>query len=454
MYVAIIAVFHVVASHLTVGAAWFNLYVERRAVREDREDLYEYLRRSALGLQVFAYVFGAMAGVGIWQSTTAANPRGISALIHNFVLFWGSEWYMFMIDVLGIIVYYYTIGRVDRRTHLRLAWILALGGTGTLSLIVGILGFKVSPGRWLETGNPLDGFYNPTFWPQFFLRIFLMLAITGVWAVLIASRMSKDWAARTSITRWAGAIGLSGLGIAMLIGRYWYYPNLPDHAHQVISSRALPSITFDVVAGALVIVGLGLLAAALAPARQTTIGAMATFLVLFLGLFGAERTREISRKPDIVAGYMSSNGLVFGAIPARGVENEEEALYRTGMLGQLPFVPALESIDISGTDFPDQRTAAGRNLVVQQCSSCHSVSDQTVLEFGDLRLELRSQSRILVSRGATTPEMVDTYVRGIANLPYMHPVVATDEEIAMIVDYLMLMERTQQDVGAEAAGGR
>ena len=76
MFVAIIAVFHVVASHLTVGAAWFNLYVERRAVREDRPELYAYMKRSAKGLLVFAYVFGAMAGVGIWQSTTAANPRG------------------------------------------------------------------------------------------------------------------------------------------------------------------------------------------------------------------------------------------------------------------------------------------------------------------------------------------------------------------------------------------
>ena len=78
MYVAIVAAFHVLASHLTVAAAWFNLYLERRAVYENRPEFYEYLKRSALGLLVFAYVFGALAGVGIWQTTTAANPRGIS----------------------------------------------------------------------------------------------------------------------------------------------------------------------------------------------------------------------------------------------------------------------------------------------------------------------------------------------------------------------------------------
>lgn len=80
------------------------------AVHENRPEFYEYLKRSALGLLVFAYVFGALAGVGIWQTTTAANPRGISTLIHNFVLYWGAEWYMFLIDVIGIIVYYYTLG--------------------------------------------------------------------------------------------------------------------------------------------------------------------------------------------------------------------------------------------------------------------------------------------------------------------------------------------------------
>lgn len=32
MVVAIIASFHVLASHLTVAGAWFNLYLERRAV--------------------------------------------------------------------------------------------------------------------------------------------------------------------------------------------------------------------------------------------------------------------------------------------------------------------------------------------------------------------------------------------------------------------------------------
>ncbi|MDW8426610.1 MAG: hypothetical protein RMK51_11815 [Meiothermus sp.] len=148
MFIAIVSAFHVLVSHPTVAAGWFNLFLERKAVYENRPELYEYLRRSALGLLVFAYVFGALAGVGIWQTTTAGNPRGLSALIHNFVLYWGAERYMFLIDVVGIIAYYYTFGRVGPKTHLKIAWLLALGGTGTLAIIVGILSFELTPAGW------------------------------------------------------------------------------------------------------------------------------------------------------------------------------------------------------------------------------------------------------------------------------------------------------------------
>lgn len=50
------------------------------------------------------------------------------------------------------------------------------------------------------------------------------------------------------------------------------------------------------------------------------------FFVLFTTVFGAERTREILRKPDVVNGYISSNQLVFNGLPARGIESEEARL--------------------------------------------------------------------------------------------------------------------------------
>ncbi|MFV0524661.1 MAG: c-type cytochrome [Acidimicrobiales bacterium] len=441
MYVAIIAVFHVVASHLTVGAAWFNLYIERKAVKEDRPELYDYLRRSAKGLLVFAYVFGAMSGVGIWQATTAANPRGISALIHNFVLFWGSEWYMFIIDVVGIIVYYYTLEKVDARTHLRLAWILALGGTGTLSLIVGILGFKATPGAWLETGEPLDGFFNPTFWPQYPMRLFVMLAITSVWAIVIAAGMRKGYPERERIIRAASFCGLGGLAGAVLLGRFWYIPQLSDRTEAVLTSQALPAVTVMVIVGGMIVVAIYLMVAAWSPAAQTRLGSIALFVVVFAAVFGAERTREVARKPDIVSGYMSSNQLVFDGLEARGIPSEEAAINEAGV-AWLPWA----NIPPGDLDPDEAQYQRGRMIALQQCASCHSVSDQTVIEVSGTQLALRQQSRLFDAIAIRDEEAIDLFLTTLGGYPFMHEFVGTDEDRRALAAYIATTIAEQQGV--------
>jgi len=445
MFVAVIAAFHVIASHLTVGAAWFNFYVERRAYRENRPELYQYLRKSAMGLLVFSYVWGAMTGVGIWQSTTAGNPRGISTLIHNFVLFWGSEWYMFLIDVVGIIVYYYTLEKVDPKTHLRLAFILALGGTGTLSLIVGIHGFKLSPGKWLENGEVLSGFYNPTFWPQYFMRFALMQAITGAWAILMASRLPRDFPERRHIIRWAGIIGLVGLAAALLIGRVWYWHNIPARSKGLLSTKAFPAVTVQILVVGLVFTALGLLLAAWRPSRHTRVSAIGMFFVLFTTVFGAERTREILRKPDVVNGYISSNQLVFNGLPARGIESEEARLDETGILGHLPFVPAADEIDANAPkEFPSHEIAVGRQIAIMECSGCHSVSDQTVIHVGDTQVALRQQSALLRKISANDAASIRALIDNLGTYPFMHDFVGNDDEKDALAAYLEYMVDRQQ----------
>ncbi|GAB4125974.1 MAG: hypothetical protein OHK0050_38410 [Roseiflexaceae bacterium] len=452
MFVAIIAAFHVLASHLTVAAAWFNLYLERRAVYEQRPELYTYLKQSALGLMVFAYVFGAMAGVGIWQSTTAANPRGISTLIHNFVLYWGSEWYMFLIDVVGIIAYYYTFGRVDQRTHLRIAWLLALGGTGTLSIIVGILSFKLTPGVWLDTGESLHGFFNPTFWPQLFMRFALMFVITGAWALLIASGLPKAFFEREKIIRSAAAMGLGGFAVALGIWFFWYYPVLPDHAKTILRTPAIPAITYQVIIAGLVLSAAGLLFAFLAPKRQHQLVALGAMFVLFAAIFGAERTREVMRKPDIIANYMSSNQLLFHDMPARDIQNEEAPLNQRGMLGNLPFLLApANTNNLPISDLPaTEQVAVGRVLAIQQCSACHSVSEQTSFSVAGQKLNLRSLANLLIKRKLTTADKIEQYIRGIQGFPYMHAFVGTDEERLAVAIYLEFLIKQQQPPIVEA----
>jgi mono/diheme cytochrome c family protein len=444
LYVAINAAFHVLVSHLTVAAAWFNLYIERRAVRENREELYQYLKRSALGLLVFAYVFGALAGVGIWQTTTAANPRGISTLIHNFVFFWGAEWYMFLIDVIGIIAYYYTFGRVSRQTHLRLAWILALGGTGTLTIIVGILSFKLTPGLWLETGNSMNGFFNPTFWPQIALRFYFMFVVTAAWALFVATGLPKGFFERDKIIRYGAGIGLIGLVGGVLVWLLMYEPALPQHARAIMSSRAIPQPTFEIIYFGLAATFLGLLFAFIAPSRQRRIFALGAMVVMYGAIFGAERTREVLRKPDVISGYMSSNQLLFNDLPARNIQSEEKQLSQAGMLGRLPFVPPVSQIAVNPTvtfGSDDPKVAVGRVLAIQQCGSCHSISHQTELNLAGVALDLRSQAKLLQMRGLSSVDEIDAYLGAIQGFPYMHPFVGSLEERRALAEYLTAFVR-------------
>lgn len=54
------------------------------------------------------------------------NPRGISALIHNFVWVWATEWVFFVYEVVGVFALVYFTERIDRKTHLRLTYTFAI----------------------------------------------------------------------------------------------------------------------------------------------------------------------------------------------------------------------------------------------------------------------------------------------------------------------------------------
>lgn len=168
----IIASLHVLASHTSVGASILLAYLATKAYRENQPQIYDYIKKYLLTLLVFSYVSGSISGPGIWFSATVANPRGISALIHNFVWVWAAEWIWFVAEVTLVYILFYTLGRIDQRSWLRLAWIFAVGSWATMYIIVGILSFMLSPGheKWFTTGNILDAFYNKNYFPHLLSR--------------------------------------------------------------------------------------------------------------------------------------------------------------------------------------------------------------------------------------------------------------------------------------------
>ena len=122
---------------------------------------------------------------------------------------WATEWVFFIIEVTGIFIYYYTFGKVDKKTHLKIGWIVAIGGWTTMVVIVGILAFMVSPGKWTVTGNFFDGFFNQTYWPQLLMRTALMFSIGAAYAIAVASRVKNEDVKRF-VVKAASVWGLQG----------------------------------------------------------------------------------------------------------------------------------------------------------------------------------------------------------------------------------------------------
>jgi cytochrome bd-type quinol oxidase subunit 1 len=185
---------HIMASHTSVGAALLFAFLAHKAQKENRTDLYDYMKRYGMFLLIFSYVIGSITGPGIWYTATAASPRGISALIHNFVWVWATEWVFFVYEVLGVFALIYFIDKVDRKTHLKLTYTFAIASVGTLALIIGIISFMMWPGTeaYYATGSASDAFFGTNTFPHMFLRIGFMIMMSGIIGMIISSAMRKE----------------------------------------------------------------------------------------------------------------------------------------------------------------------------------------------------------------------------------------------------------------------
>jgi hypothetical protein len=420
---AMIATFHILPSHLSVGAMWINVFVETKAYRENRPELLEFIRKFTLLLLVFAYVFGSLSGVGIWYAATVANPRGISGLIHNYVWGWASEWVFFIVEVTGIFIYYYTLNKVDRRTHLKIGWIFTVSSWITMVIITGILSFMLSSGKWPETGGFFDGFFNQTYWPQLFLRSTVMFGISAAYAVAVASRLRND-ETRRLVVKTASQWGFAGLLLASG-ALFWYLQALPE------ASRGLFGMIVPAGLKTGVLVSWGAMLAYFLFARGWPLAvklvpAVLAILVLFGGIWSMERTREIMRKPYVISSYMYSNQIIGHAIPAKGVKAERDRINGEGILRVSPFVPeGLREI----TD--GNRLQAGRMIALIECSACH-VLEQT---------GLRPLPQMVKKMNLTDAEVAGNVLTALGGFPYMPSFAGTEAEKAALAAFLVSLNK-------------
>ena len=358
---------HILASHTSVGAAMLFAFLAYKAYKEDRADLYEYMKKYGMFLLIFSYVIGSITGPGIWYTATAASPRGISALIHNFVWVWATEWVFFVYEVIGVFALVYFIGKVDRKTHLKLTYTFALASLGTLMLIIGIISFMMWPGTdaFYTTGSASDAFFGLNTFPHMFLRIGFMIMMSGVIGMVISSALPNQ-ELRSELTRKMGIVSMLG-GFVTMFFFMWYVSTLPESA-EVLMGIYMPDIIGTRI-GLMVAFSLYFAIAIFAPRFiNRPLASVMVVVVLIVGLWPGEKLRESLRKPYVAGRYMYSNQIISRDVPGKGIKSEIDTLARVGFLGASPWIP-----DRLRTITEENKLEVGELLTKRACSNCHSL---------------------------------------------------------------------------------
>jgi len=425
--IAIIATIHVMASHTSVGASILLAYLATKAYKENLPQIYDYIKKYLLGLLVFSYVSGSITGPGIWFSATVANPRGISALIHNFVWVWAAEWIWFIAEVTLVYILFYTLGKIDQRSWLRLAWTFAIGSWATMYIIVGILSFMLSPGheKWFATGNILDAFYNKNYFPHLLMRSSFMFAIAGTIGIVIASLMKKDLPENVykSIVKTMSYWGIAGLIFGSMFFA-WYVSTLPERS-LVMLSGIVPKWYYALIFTILVVLLAHFVITAIRPTVAKPYVAYTIYLLIFfLGVYPEEKIRETIRKPYVAGEFVWVNQIIARDVPAKGIKAETETIKEKGLLQLNPFVPeGLRTIT------PENKIMAGKAIAILQCSGCHNVTGSSGLRpFGQKFAGMTSED--------TVYNFLANYLTPQNHPPYMPYFVGKDEELRALSAYI------------------
>ena len=425
--VGLIATIHVLFSHTSVGAALFFAGLATIAYTRNKPEYLEYIKKYGLFLLVFSYVLGSITGPGIWYSTTVASPRGISSLIHSFVWKWATEWVFFVIEVVGVYMVVYLVGKIDQRTHLRVTVIFGLASYATMLIILGILSFMMWPGKpeWFAEGGYLNGFYGSNTFAQLAMRSMFMFSVTAVVGSIVLSRFKED-DLRKELSRYLAILGLTTTIIGATLFQ-WYINTLPETAYLVMDNRLpewFPNAIMSVLAGAIVY----FLVLLFQPRMITTVVAsLATVSILVFGLWPEEVARESIRKPFVAGQYVYSNQVIARDVPGLGIHSEIPVLEKVGILKAHPFIP-----DNLRTVTDDNKLQVGHTIALVYCTNCHSLTNTGIRPMANY------------FGGNTDVSAIKSYLLGAlatGNTLYMPQMPLKDDEAEALAAYLATLSQ-------------
>ena len=407
LMIAMMAVFHVYISHFAVGGGLFLVLTELKGYRENNQSILDYGYKHTKFFLLITMVAGGITGVGIWFTIALLNPDATSVLIHTFVFAWAIEWVFFTIEIISLLIYYYTYGRMERRNHLIMGWIYCGAAWMSLFIINGVIDFMLTPGDWIQTHNFWDGFFNPTFWPALFFRTALCIIIAGLFGFM-TSTWIREKNLRRKMVRYCALYLL--IPFAVLLGSAWWYKSaLPQELQTLIFDR-MPEmqifITGFLYLSPVLILG-GLLLAVKLPSTVTKPIAVAMLLLGFLYMGCFEFIREGGRRPYILRDYMYSSSIL---------KEDIRKVQKNGLLNEAKWVSQKKLT-------ADNQLTTGREMYNILCLPCHSIN-------GPLN-DITKLASVFSETGLNTlmADMATTH-------PFMPPFAGTAEEQKAVAHYI------------------
>lgn len=437
MLVAIIAILHVIINHsLAVGFAPLVTFLEFRGYQKKKFNEKEGAAwdENARKLMFTAFIItttiGALTGVGIWFAASLANPASLGSLIRVFYFAWFTEWIVFVLEVVFILIYYLTWKRSNespkkKRRHILFGIWLSIFSWLTMAIIVAILGFMMDPGSWIEHKTLFSGFTNPLYFPQLIFRTPVAMMMAGCVALLITTYvMKRGNPFRPDILRHISIWILIWMPIAA-VGAYIYYWYIPrsmiGNLPVALGTQQFQTWYDSLMTVLKVVVGIGFAVSILGslapkklPKHLLFIPIIASFL--FLGTF--ERLREFIRKPYVIGEYMYANGILV----------EEYPLYQqNGLLKNTPYASVSEITE-------ENKFTAGKEVFNLACTRCHTTHgiNSIVVNFEKMY-------------GTDKPldvEPMKAYIKGMHNVRYyMPPFPGNDAELDALALYIQHQQK-------------
>ncbi len=414
MVIAMNATFHVWISHFAVGMGLFVALAELKAIKSGDKDYIDFVKSSSKLILVISAIIGALTGVGIWFTIALVSPAGTSSLIHNFVWGWAIEWIFFVLEIVTILIYYYTWDKVSSKFHNFVAWLYFIGAYLSLVIINGIITFQLTPGKWIKTHAFWDGFFNPTYFPSLVGRTGICLFLAGVFATIVLSFV-KNKETKAKAGRFTGCFLIVGIVLSFL-GFYWWANSIPvDVRSQFLGENTIlsgfykNSIWIGIAAFAVAFIFTILM-----PKKMNIVVAIILLILSQLSFGYYEFTRERARKPYVIRDYMYSNGIL---------KSEVDKLNEKGVLSKVKWANPTNSKD---------PLVIGKAVFNAECIICHDP------------YHFNSKPLMDGIEDSVAEDISSDILDSLEDNPLMPPFVGTDEEKAALAQYLEKLGKTKK----------